>query len=79
MKSPLPKRPAAVAPEVSALGTKVFCDSSFLAGQDFFAFEVSPLGDHREFLYAYGLSRLLGHGAELISIDAIVRDLVGHD
>ncbi|MCY1461315.1 hypothetical protein D9M71_789600 [compost metagenome] len=54
-------------------------DSSFLARQDFFAFEIPPVCDRRQFLDAHGFARLLGHGAQLVSIDSVVRDLVRHD
>ncbi|MNF81606.1 hypothetical protein D3C84_638850 [compost metagenome] len=54
-------------------------DSSLMARQDFFAFEIPSVGDRREFLDAHGLSRLLGHGAQLVSISPIVRYFVGHD
>ncbi|MNN86466.1 hypothetical protein D3C81_2038900 [compost metagenome] len=50
-----------------------------MARQDFFAFEIPSVCDRRELLDAHGLSRLLGHGAQLVSIDSVVRDLVGHD
>jgi hypothetical protein len=74
--SPLPKRPAAVAPEVSVLGTKTVMPASWHARIS------SPLkyslSATAESFYTHGLSRLFGHGAQLVSINSVVRDLMRH-
>lgn len=50
-----------------------------MARQDFFAFEIPSVCDRRELLDPHDPSRLLGHGAQLIAIAPVVRDLVRHD
>jgi hypothetical protein len=50
-----------------------------MARQDFLTFEIPSICNRRELLDPHGLSRLPGHGAQLIAIDPVVRDLLRHD
>ena len=50
-----------------------------MAGQNFFTLEIAPVGNHGNFFDAHGRTGLLGHQAQLVSVDADAGDLMGHN
>ncbi|MCY1445230.1 hypothetical protein D9M71_617390 [compost metagenome] len=54
-------------------------DASFVAGEDFLALEIAPVGDHRERFHTHGFPRLRGHRTQLVTVDTVVGDFVRHD
>ncbi|MCY1443534.1 hypothetical protein D9M71_599570 [compost metagenome] len=50
-----------------------------MARQYFFAFEIPSVCDYRQFFDTHGLSCVLCHRTQLVSINAIIRYLVCHD
>jgi hypothetical protein len=73
----LPKRPSAVLLEVRASALTVLRPRFFLAGQDLFPFEITPIRDNLEILAVRRGLCLLRHARELAAVIADIGNLVG--
>ena len=54
-------------------------NTGFMTGNNFLTLEVAPIGNHGDFFDPHGGTGLLGHGSQLVSVDADVRDFMRHN
>ena len=54
-------------------------DAGFVTGNNFLTLEVAPISNHGEFFGSHSGTGVFGHGGQLVSVDANVRDSMRHD